>query len=82
MVRVRSVPKQEPPYPPLAMVIAAQLVTELLDVRGTMVGFTFPDALDGIEMVGAHLHFVTDDRWRGGHVLSYTLVRRPCSWTA
>ena len=46
----------------------------LRDVAGTMMGFCFPDALDGIEMVGAHLHFVTDDRTRGGHVLSYTLL--------
>jgi hypothetical protein len=37
-------------------------------------GFCFPDALDGIEMVGAHLHFLGDDRTRGGHVLSYTLL--------
>ena len=39
-----------------------------------MVGFCFPDALDGIEMVGAHLHFLTEDRARGGHVLSFTLL--------
>jgi len=72
-VRVRSVPKQQRPYPPLADAIAAQQVSELVDVRGTMVGFTFPDALEGIEMIGAHLHFVTDDRRRGGHVLSFTV---------
>jgi alpha-acetolactate decarboxylase len=30
--------------------------------------------LDGIEMVGSHLHFLTDDRTRGGHVLGYTLL--------
>jgi acetolactate decarboxylase len=73
-VKVRSVPKQEPPYPPLAEVIAQQRVSELAEVSGTMVGFCFPDPLDGIEMVGWHLHFVTDDRTRGGHVLSYTLL--------
>lgn len=73
-VRVRSVPKQERPYPRLADVIAQQRVSELGDVSGTMVGFRFPDALDGIEMVGSHLHFVSDDRTRGGHVLSYTLL--------
>ena len=72
-VQVRSVPKQRRPYPPLADVIAQQQVSELADVSGTMVGFLFPDGLDGIEMVGSHLHFVTDDRTCGGHVLSYTL---------
>ena len=73
-IHVRSVPKQQPPYPPLAEAIEQQRVTELADVSGTMVGFRFPDALEGIEMVGCHLHFMTDDRARGGHVLSYTLL--------
>lgn len=73
-MRVRSVPKQDRPYPALADVIAQQHVVDLVDVSGTMVGFCFPDALDGIEMVGSHLHFVTDDRTRGGHVLDYTLI--------
>lgn len=73
-VQVRSVPKQSRPYPSLAQAIAQQQVTELVDVSGSMVGFRFPDALDGIEMAGAHLHFVTDDRVRGGHVLSYTVL--------
>jgi acetolactate decarboxylase len=72
-VRVRSVPKQRRPYPRLADVIAQQQVSELADVSGTMVGFLFPDGLNGIEMVGSHLHFVSDDRTRGGHVLGYTL---------
>ncbi len=73
-VHVRSVPRQLPPYRPLAEVICEQQVSVLRDVSGTMMGFCFPDALDGIEMVGAHLHFLTDDRTRGGHVLSYTLL--------
>ena len=73
-VHVRSVPRQSPPYLPLAEVISQQQVSVLHDVVGTMVGFCFPDTLDGIEMAGAHLHFVSDDRKRGGHVLSYTLL--------
>ncbi len=73
-VHVRSVPKQQRPFPPLADAISHQHVTELRDVSGTMVGFCFPDALDGIEMVGWHLHFATEDRTRGGHVLSYKLI--------
>jgi acetolactate decarboxylase len=73
-VHVRSVPRQEPPYRPLAEVIAEQRVSVLREVSGTLMGFCFPDALDGIEMVGAHLHFLSEDRTRGGHVLSYTLL--------
>jgi acetolactate decarboxylase len=73
-LHVRSVPRQQRPYPTLAEAIAHQRVTELADVTGTMVGFRFPDPLEGIEMAGWHLHFVTEDRARGGHVLSFTLV--------
>ena len=72
-VRVRSVPKQRLPYPPLAEAIAHERIADLRDVRGTMVGFCFPNALDGIEMIGWHLHFATDARTRGGHVLEFTL---------
>jgi acetolactate decarboxylase len=68
-VRARSVPRQEPPYRPLTDVVAAQHVFELRDVAGTMLGFRFPDYIEGIEVSGYHLHFLSDDRKRGGHVL-------------
>ncbi len=68
-VRVRSVPRQSPPYPPLADVIAQQRVTELRDVEGTLLGFRFPGPLDGVEIRGWHVHFATADRAAGGHVL-------------
>ena len=72
-VRVRSVPKQRRPYPQLAEALAQQRISDLLNVSGTLVGFGFPDALDGIEMIGWHLHFATKDRTRGGHVLGFAL---------
>jgi acetolactate decarboxylase len=34
-----------------------------------MLGFRFPAYVEGIEVAGYHLHFVSDDRSRGGHVL-------------
>jgi acetolactate decarboxylase len=68
-VRARSVPRQEPPYRSLDEVAREQHVFELADVEGTMVGFRFPDHAAGIELPGFHLHFVTSDRTRGGHVL-------------
>jgi acetolactate decarboxylase len=75
-VQVRSVPKQKPPYPQLADVIAEQqVVSELSDVSGSMVGFCFQNALEGIEMAGLHLHFASEDRSRGGHVLSFSLLQ-------
>ena len=68
-VRARSVPRQTPPYRPLAEVVADQHEFELGPVEGTMVGFRFPDYAEGIEVSGYHLHFATADHTRGGHVL-------------
>jgi acetolactate decarboxylase len=69
LVRARSVPRQCPPYRPLTEVVAEQHVFELRDVAGTMLGFRFPDYAEGIEVSGYHLHFISADRSRGGHVL-------------
>lgn len=69
LVRARSVPAQAPPYRPLPEVVAEQHVFELEDVGGTMLGFRFPAYAEGIEIAGHHLHFISDDRGVGGHVL-------------
>jgi acetolactate decarboxylase len=69
LVRARSVPRQLPPYRPLGEVVAEQRVFELGDVSGSVVGFRFPDYARGLEVDGYHLHFIADDRSRGGHVL-------------
>jgi acetolactate decarboxylase len=69
LVRARSVPAQSPPYRPLTEVVADQHVFELEQIEGTMLGFRFPAYAEGIEVAGYHLHFISDDRSRGGHVL-------------
>jgi acetolactate decarboxylase len=69
LVRARSVPRQHPPYRPLTEVVAEQHVFELAEVDGTMLGFRFPAYVEGIEVSGYHLHFISEDRSRGGHVL-------------
>jgi acetolactate decarboxylase len=69
LVRARSVPRQSPPYRPLTEVVAGQHVFELAGVEGTMLGFRFPIYAEGIEIPGYHLHFISADRTRGGHVL-------------
>ena len=73
-VHARSVPKQVPPYRPLAEVIADQRVFDFEDADGTIVGFRFPRREEGLNVPGYHLHFVTDDRSRGGHVLDCALA--------
>lgn len=68
-LHLRSVPKQEPPYRPLAEVLAGQSVFDFENLEGTLVGFRFPDLGLGVGVAGYHLHFISADRTRGGHVL-------------
>jgi acetolactate decarboxylase len=69
LVRARSVPRQYPPYRPLAEVVADQHVFEFSGIDGTVLGFRFPDYARGLEAEGYHLHFISADREVGGHVL-------------
>lgn len=68
-VRARSVPKQSN-YLPLAEIAKLQTVFEFRDVVGTIVGFYTPTFLSGVHLPGLHLHFITEDRTRGGHLLA------------
>ena len=69
-VRVRSVPAQTEPYPPLEEVVADQAVFDLSQMSGTMAGFRCPGYVGGINLAGYHLHFLSDDCRHGGHALS------------
>jgi acetolactate decarboxylase len=68
-VKTRSVPRQQPPYPPLAAAVAKQVVFDLADVKGVIVAFRHPDYLAGVNLPGYHCHFITADRRAGGHLL-------------
>jgi len=72
-VQTRSVPRQTKPYPPLADVVKQQKTFEFRDVRGTIVGFRCPVYVKGVNVPGYHLHFLTDDRRGGGHILGLTV---------
>ena len=74
-VKTRSVPRQHKPYPPLVEVVGNQPTFELRDVRGSLVGFRFPDYASGLNVPGYHFHFITEDRSAGGHVLACLLTR-------
>jgi acetolactate decarboxylase len=72
-IGLRSVARQTPPYPPLVEVVAHQTTWHVPSARGTLLGFRFPDGTAGVEVPGYHLHFLSDDRTTGGHVLSLVL---------
>ena len=73
-VRVRSVPAQKKPYPPLAEVTKDQPVFNLANVNGVIVGFRSPAFVKGVNVPGYHMHFLTDDLAAGGHVLEFEMT--------
>lgn len=68
-LRVRSVPRQEPPYPPLGEVVSRQSEWEAGAIDAVLVGFRFPARAAGLEVAGWHLHAMARDHSTGGHVL-------------
>jgi len=77
-IKVRSVPSQNKPYPPLAEVAKTQPVFEMNEVTGTIVGFRSPPFVKGINVSGYHFHFLSSDFARGGHVLDFELNSGDC----
>jgi acetolactate decarboxylase len=67
-LKVRSVPRQEC-YRPLVEVTREQAVFEFKDVEGTLAGFFTPSFMSSLNVPGFHLHFLSTDRQRGGHLL-------------
>ena len=72
-IKARSVPKQEKPYPKLADAVSTQSVFEFENISGTLVGFRAPEYVKGVNVPGYHLHFITEDRSAGGHVLDFEM---------
>jgi acetolactate decarboxylase len=71
-MRVRSCDKQEKPYRPLAEATKSQHEYTYEKTRGTLVGFWTPPFVPGaIGVPGFHLHYLSDDRTHGGHVLDF-----------
>ena len=73
LIKARSVPVQKKPYPVLTEVVKTQPVFEFRDVKGTLAGFFTPSFFKGINVPGLHMHFISDDRKSGGHVLDFEL---------
>ena len=53
----------------------SQAVFPLQDISGTMVGLWSPSYASSLNVPGYHLHFVSDDRRHGGHVLDHGTLR-------
>jgi len=68
-IHLRSVPRQEPPYAPLADVAKTQTTWTRNDVEGTLIGIRCPPWVTGLNVPGYHWHFLSKDHRLGGHVI-------------
>ncbi|MDX1416661.1 MAG: acetolactate decarboxylase [Candidatus Promineifilaceae bacterium] len=68
-IKARSVPRTEN-YRPLATVAEKQHVFEFSALEGTLAGFYTPDFMSSLSVPGFHLHFLSTDKKKGGHLLT------------
>lgn len=73
LVHTRSVPGQQKPYPPLVVVTQNQPEFNLTETHGKLTGFYCPEFVKGINIPGYHLHYLSDDKTSGGHLLNFRL---------
>lgn len=72
-VNVRSELKQKPPYKYLNEILKTdERRFEYKNISGTIVAIYFPTYMNGLNTPGWHLHFISDDKRKGGHVLNIT----------
>ncbi len=67
-IALRAVPRQEPPFKPLAEVVKNQSQWEREKIPGTLIGIRCPSWVTGIGIPGYHWHFLSNDHQSGGHV--------------
>lgn len=68
-VKIRIIGGQQYSGQSLSEVGDAQKLFEYDDVQGEIVGFTSPSNWQGVSVAGEHMHFLSNDRKYGGHVL-------------
>lgn len=73
LAKVRSCTKQEPPYPTLAEVAADQHENTYENEKGYLQAIWCPEYINGINLPGWHIHYLTDSYAHGGHVLNLSI---------
>ncbi|MCR5665967.1 MAG: acetolactate decarboxylase [Eubacterium sp.] len=80
-INVRSEYEQEEPYEPLATVLETdQTFYDYEDCEGTIVGLYCPEYMSDLNATGWHLHFVSSDKTKGGHVLGMEFESATLAW--
>lgn len=80
-VNVRSVNAQEEPYKPLVEVLETdQTFYDYQNIEGTLVGLYCPPYMSDLNAAGWHLHFISKDKTKGGHILNLNLNDAVLMW--
>lgn len=80
-VYARSEYAQDKPYEPLVVVLETdQTFFDMENVSGTVVGLYCPAYMSELNNAGWHLHFISDDRTSGGHVLDLAIEEAVITW--
>ena len=66
--------KYDPEWPGVAKGMSAG------NIEGTLVGVYCPPYMAGLNAVGWHLHFISKDKTKGGHVLGVNLANAVLTW--
>ncbi|NGM67081.1 acetolactate decarboxylase [Sphingobacterium sp. SGR-19] len=71
-VKTRAFPPvKAEPFPLLSTILDKQQFFDIQNTEGTLVGYHLPEYLNGIQISGFHLHFLSADTKQGGHVLDF-----------
>jgi acetolactate decarboxylase len=73
-IKTRVVPRSEN-YRPLVEATKNQPVFNFHNVRGTLAGFYTPRFMESLNAPGYHMHFLSEDRRHGGHLIQCDLER-------
>lgn len=73
-IEVRAACKSQPGVD-LVTATSSQALFNWTDVEGTLVGFWSPQYFSAITIPGYHLHFISADRTKGGHLLDLVTER-------
>ena len=74
-INVRSVPKQSEPYKPLVDVLSQQQTFfDYENIEGTLVGVYCPPYMSQLNATGWHIHFISYDKTKGGHLLGVSIA--------
>ena len=67
----RVIPAQSEARESLSELAKRQELHHATHSRGVLVGFWSPGFTSGFSVAGFHLHFLSDDRAQGGHVMEF-----------